>query len=103
MLLWLSYLFSFYRTRKERVHSEYKKVDIAHVYWRMQYDTFEVLSLPLKTSNVSYWKQQQQKNKKQNNNNDNKTITDQRFLFTDQILLFLVSVLFFIWGLPLVT
>ena len=25
MLLWLSYLFSFYRTRKERVHSEYKK------------------------------------------------------------------------------
>ena len=25
MLLWLLYLFSFYRTRKERVHSEYKK------------------------------------------------------------------------------
>ena len=50
MLLWLSYLFSFYRTRKEykkkSVHSEYKKVDIAHVYWRIQYiyDTFEVFT-----------------------------------------------------------
>ena len=40
MLLWLSYLFSFYRTRKVRVHSEYKKVDIAHVYWRIQYKVF---------------------------------------------------------------
>ena len=44
MLLWLSCLFSFYRTRKETVHSEYKKVDIAHVYWRIQYDTFEVFT-----------------------------------------------------------
>ena len=44
MLLWLSYLFSFYRTRKERIHSEYQKVVIAHVYWRMQYNTFEVFT-----------------------------------------------------------
>ena len=44
MLLWLSCLFSFYRTRKETVHSEYQKVDIAHVYWCIQYDAFEVFT-----------------------------------------------------------
>ena len=97
MLLWLSYLFSFYRTRKERVHSEYKKVDIAHVYWRMQYDTFEVLSLPLKTSNVSYWKN---KNKQQQKNNRSAF-----FLYWSDFIIFIVGFIFyfFIWGLPLVT
>ena len=26
------------------IHSEYQKVDTAHVYWRIQYDTFEVFT-----------------------------------------------------------
>ena len=69
MLLWLSYLFTFYRTRKDRVHSECKKVDITHVYWRIQYNTFEVF-----------------------------TCTANLFVFIDQFLIFLLSVFVFLFG-----
>ena len=41
--------------KRERVHSEYKKVDIAHVYWRIQYDTFEVSTCTADLFVFLYW------------------------------------------------